>query len=456
MHASAHRGALSPQVRLILALLSSIFMLVPFCYIPASAAVFVVMERISKSKHLQLVSGANPRLYWLATFMWDLLVYLLVVSLCMVVFRVFNEPSLIGTFQQGAAIFCVLMLYGIAVLPLVYCYSFLFDSPTTAQISIIIFNFVAAFAMVIAHQIMKELPNTQAADAALVWLYRFLPGYNFGEAVINLTTNYYQGLLLGSAEPPFSWKVIGRPLLLMSFEAVGYFLLLLRIEASAQTYAKLEPCLALLCGVREPSIDLSRRSRFAIYAALIFIVVVLSSNITQPGGGLLLAAIVLSTAAGVLWYERRLRRTGARPKRTPPRSSPSARAAQPSMKRVTWQLNVRESPSSSSLTTSTLGGSRASRRPSSSRACERCSPAVVWRRRKWPSSTSRWASIRQNASASLASTARARRRLSRSSRATICHLAAARGWEATTWSMESGVCASAWGTVLRAIRCSSS
>ena len=285
-------------------------MLVPFCYIPASAAVFVVMERISKSKHLQLVSGANPRLYWLATFMWDLLVYLLVVSLCMVVFRVFNEPSLIGTFQQGAAIFCVLMLYGIAVLPLVYCYSFLFDSPTTAQISIIIFNFVAAFAMVIAHQIMKELPNTQAADAALVWLYRFLPGYNFGEAVINLTTNYYQGLLLGSAEPPFSWKVIGRPLLLMSFEAVGYFLLLLRIEASAQTYAKLEPCLALLCGVREPSIDLSRRSRFAIYAALILIVVVLSSNITQPGGGLLLAAIVLSTAAGVLWYERRLRRTG--------------------------------------------------------------------------------------------------------------------------------------------------
>lgn len=46
------------RVKLILAVLSALFVLIPCCYIPASAAVFVVKERAVKAKHLQLVSGA--------------------------------------------------------------------------------------------------------------------------------------------------------------------------------------------------------------------------------------------------------------------------------------------------------------------------------------------------------------------------------------------------------------
>ena len=43
------------QVKLVLAVLTALFVLIPFCYIPASAAVFVVKERTSKAQHLQLV-----------------------------------------------------------------------------------------------------------------------------------------------------------------------------------------------------------------------------------------------------------------------------------------------------------------------------------------------------------------------------------------------------------------
>ena len=35
---------------------------------------------------------------------------------------------------------------------------------------------------------MMVLPNTMDADAVLVWFYRLLPGYNFGDAVILITT----------------------------------------------------------------------------------------------------------------------------------------------------------------------------------------------------------------------------------------------------------------------------
>ena len=123
----------------------------------------------------------------------------------MAVFATYAEPSFMSTPTQAFAILSTLLMYGVSVLPLIYCYSFLFDSTTTAQISIIIFNLVASFAMVLAHQIMMVLPNTKAANAVLVWIYRLLPGYNFGDAVIKITTTFYQNELLGTTLSPFDW-----------------------------------------------------------------------------------------------------------------------------------------------------------------------------------------------------------------------------------------------------------
>ena len=82
---------------------------------------------MAKSKHLQLVSGVNANLYWLATYLWDLAAYLVVCLLCMLVFACYGEPAFAGTTEQGMAMFFVLWFYCVSVLPLVYCYSFLFD-----------------------------------------------------------------------------------------------------------------------------------------------------------------------------------------------------------------------------------------------------------------------------------------------------------------------------------------
>lgn len=41
----------------------------------ASFAVFIVRERESRSKVVQLVSGAPPTAFWLATWLWDMLVF---------------------------------------------------------------------------------------------------------------------------------------------------------------------------------------------------------------------------------------------------------------------------------------------------------------------------------------------------------------------------------------------
>lgn len=52
------------EIRVILALFASLFLLVPLCYIPSVFCAFIVQERYSKCKHLQVVSGVSPHLYW--------------------------------------------------------------------------------------------------------------------------------------------------------------------------------------------------------------------------------------------------------------------------------------------------------------------------------------------------------------------------------------------------------
>ena len=51
----------------------------------------------------------------------------------------------------------------------------------------IVLNLCTGFLLVIAHIIMSNVPDTAQIDANLVHLYRLLPPYVFGEALLNLT-----------------------------------------------------------------------------------------------------------------------------------------------------------------------------------------------------------------------------------------------------------------------------
>ena len=84
-----------------LSFLAGLFVLIPFCYIPASVAAFVVKERTCKAKHLQLVSGTNAAVYWLAHYTWDMALYTLLSAACMLVFYLYNEPAFVGNGEQA-------------------------------------------------------------------------------------------------------------------------------------------------------------------------------------------------------------------------------------------------------------------------------------------------------------------------------------------------------------------
>jgi ABC-type multidrug transport system ATPase subunit/ABC-type multidrug transport system permease subunit len=223
------------EIRVILSLLTAIFILVPLCYIPAAFVAFIVRERVSKSKHLQFVSGISPYLYWIATYVWDLTLFLILIAFILIALSIFgkkNAKVFIGSSDGILCIISLLLTYGASSLPLAYLYSFAFVNFSTAQIVIMVINFMTGFVMVLAYYIMISIPKTQDAAAVLVHIFRFFPPYNIGEGLINLSANFYLRQVLGRNISVFSWEVTGRNLVFMLVEAVGYFMLVLLTEFS--------------------------------------------------------------------------------------------------------------------------------------------------------------------------------------------------------------------------------
>eukprot|EP01037_Dinobryon_pediforme_P018774 gene18774-19080_t len=169
------------DIQVILALLTSIFILVPLCYIPASFVSFIPVAFVSSA-------------------------------------------------ESSSALFLLLLTYGASSIALSYLYSLAFDNFSTAQISIMAINFFTGFVFVLAYYIMISVPETHELGTQLVNFFRFFPPYNIGEGLINLSTNYYVNTILHSQISFFSWNVAGRSIVFMAAEALGYFTIILITE----------------------------------------------------------------------------------------------------------------------------------------------------------------------------------------------------------------------------------
>lgn len=178
------------DIQVVLALLTSIFILVPLCYIPASFVSFLVKERVSKSKHLQIVSSVSPYLYWVATFAWDMLLFFVLIAFLFLILVLFNtqKPVLfISSAEAALALFLLLVTYGASAIALNYVYSLAFENFSTAQISIMAINFFSGFVFVLAYYVMISVPETKDAGTKIVHFFRFFPPYNIGNSSLSFT-----------------------------------------------------------------------------------------------------------------------------------------------------------------------------------------------------------------------------------------------------------------------------
>ncbi|ETE64856.1 ATP-binding cassette sub-family A member 3, partial [Ophiophagus hannah] len=161
-------------------------------------ALLLVSERAIKAKHVQFVSG----------------VY-------MVIFQAFD----IKAFTQDnhlVDIMQIFLLYGWAIIPLMYLLSFFFSVAATAYTRLTIFNIFSGTAMFLAVVIMS-IPELGMVDLsnALDKVFLILPNYCLGQN-ITYQTNY------------FAWESpgVGKYLTAMAAQGLSFLLLLFLIETN--------------------------------------------------------------------------------------------------------------------------------------------------------------------------------------------------------------------------------
>uniref|UniRef100_A0A5F9CMR0 ABC transporter domain-containing protein n=1 Tax=Oryctolagus cuniculus TaxID=9986 RepID=A0A5F9CMR0_RABIT len=208
-------------------------------FLSSSFSILTVRERRIKAKHIQFVSGVYLWAYWLSALLWDLISFLVPTLLMVVVFLYYNEE--VFTHRGNIlALVLMLILYGWAIIPLIYIISFSFESASHACVKLVV--------------MLTFLTISENLDHAFL----ALPGHCLGMAFCNLYYNFELQRFCNSVlkysekyvvqKNIYAWESlgIGKYLTALAISGPVYIILLFLIETSA--FWTLKARLSDFCG----------------------------------------------------------------------------------------------------------------------------------------------------------------------------------------------------------------
>ncbi|XP_057982078.1 ABC transporter A family member 1 [Malania oleifera] len=201
---------------------------IAFSFIPASFAVFIAKEREVKAKQQQLISGVSTLSYWVSTYIWDFISFLLPSSFAVILFYIFGLDQFIG---RGRFLPTVLMFleYGLAIASSTYCLTFFFSDHTMAQNVVLLVHFFTGLVLMVISFIMGLIQTTTTLNSYLKIIFRLAPGFCFADGLASLAL-LRQGMKDGSSHGVFDWNVTGASICYLGVEGIVYFLLALGLE----------------------------------------------------------------------------------------------------------------------------------------------------------------------------------------------------------------------------------
>ncbi|CAG9529673.1 unnamed protein product [Cercopithifilaria johnstoni] len=209
----------------------------------------LVEERVSLSKHLQMISGLTPFIYWLANSFFDTIAYLIVAAIIVISYNIMEVDHFIISPFYSASLFFLLFCSGLSLISLTYLCQTRFSLPSLAYIVIGVgFFFIGAncttIVIFLEYQLLKDEALIMAYKICSI-LFMILPHYNLGMAAYRLS---FLGVLRMRSElylkdinredqikhlplpNPLEWHLMGKHLLALIIEICFYVLVLLLTE----------------------------------------------------------------------------------------------------------------------------------------------------------------------------------------------------------------------------------
>uniref|UniRef100_A0A673MDI0 Zgc:172302 n=1 Tax=Sinocyclocheilus rhinocerous TaxID=307959 RepID=A0A673MDI0_9TELE len=210
--------------------LVSICVIFAMSFVPASFVLFLIEERVSKSKHLQFVSGVKPILYWTTNYVWDMLNYTVPATMVVFIFISFQQESYVSE-KNLPALVLLLLLYGWSITPLMYPASFIFSVPSTAYVVLTSINLFIGINGSVATFVLELFidEHLNEVNRILKKVFLIFPHFCLGRGLIDMAKNQamadaFQRLGTKQNLEPLSWDFVGKNLFAMAVEGIVFFI----------------------------------------------------------------------------------------------------------------------------------------------------------------------------------------------------------------------------------------
>ncbi|XP_053104297.1 retinal-specific phospholipid-transporting ATPase ABCA4 isoform X1 [Hemicordylus capensis] len=215
----------------------SICVIFAMSFIPASFVLYLIQERVTKAKHLQFVSGVGLSVYWITNFLWDIVNYIVSAGLVVVIFIGFKKKAYTSPSNLPALI-ALLLLYGWAIIPMMYPASCFFSIPSTAYValsSINLFIGINSSAITFILELLENNPSLLKFNKTLKNILLIFPHFCLGRGLIDLAmnqavTDVYARFGEEHVLNPFHWDFAGKNMVALAVQGLAYFVLNLLMQ----------------------------------------------------------------------------------------------------------------------------------------------------------------------------------------------------------------------------------
>ncbi|VEN45882.1 unnamed protein product [Callosobruchus maculatus] len=144
---------------------------------------FIVRENTCKSKHLQFVAGTKIPIFWLVTFVFDFITYILVCLLTLTTLACFQEDGF-KTAEDLSRFLVILICFGWAFFPMIYIAAYFFKIPANGFVWMCAVCFCAG---ILSFQIIKILKmedlNLKHVTDPVHYVMLLVPHYSLASAL---------------------------------------------------------------------------------------------------------------------------------------------------------------------------------------------------------------------------------------------------------------------------------
>lgn len=142
----------------------------------------LIKQQASKAKEMQILSGINPWMYWIVSFVYDFVIFAIISTFASSFYVLFQEEKF-DAFGEFLRILILLLFFGFSVIPMTYLTSFFFKSSAAGFIKILTISLVLGPGMFLAtDQLGSPALKFNSSAKFLNEIFNYVPYFIFSSA----------------------------------------------------------------------------------------------------------------------------------------------------------------------------------------------------------------------------------------------------------------------------------